>query len=302
MFQAIETFDITYRPTYFCSWQMSILNKLNKNPNKEMTFVDHLESLRWHIIRSVIALVVCAITMYWNIEWIFDKVILGPSEPSFPTYKALCQLGNYLHIPSLCLNEIKMNFQNTSQAGQFMLGMRTAAILGFVVASPYVFYEIWRFIKPGLSSFELRQSNGILVAVTFFFLLGIGFGYFILTPYTANFFSGYQLSAKITNDFKIDDYVGNVFSMTLGCGLVFQIPVIIYFLSKIGITTPENMKSTRKFAILGIFFAAAFISPPDVVSMFVVSIPLLLLYELSILICKRVAAQRRKAEIEFFRS
>jgi sec-independent protein translocase protein TatC len=279
---------------------MSILNRLNKNPNKEMTFVDHLESLRWHIIRSLVVLILCAIVVYWNISWIFDKVILGPSEPSFPTYKALCSLSKILHISSLCLDNIKMNFQNITPAGQFMLGMRTAGILGFVIASPYIFYEIWRFIKPGLSSFELKQSNGILLSVTALFLLGIGFGYFILTPYTANFFAGYMLSDKISNVFKIEEFVDNVFSMTIGCGLVFQIPVVIYFLSKIGITTPENMKSTRRFAILAIFFVAAFISPPDVVSMFVVSIPLLLLYEFSIKICKWVAKGRAKKEAEFF--
>jgi sec-independent protein translocase protein TatC len=279
---------------------VSILNRLNKNPNKEMTFVDHLESLRWHIIRMVLALIVCAIVAYVNIEWIFQKVVLGPTHKEFPAYAFLCKVGKLIHIQSLCFGDVAISFQANQLSTQFLMGMRSSVVFGFMMACPYIFYELWRFIKPGLSKFELRQSRGILASVTFLFFLGVAFGYFLLTPYAISFFASYQLSPQFQNIFKIDDYLDTVISLSIGAGLLFEIPVVIYFLSKIGFVTPAFLKNTRRYAIVIIFVLAAWITPPDVVSMFIVTIPLILLYEFSIWISGRVEKQRIKAEKEFF--
>ncbi len=267
-----------------------------------MSFVDHLEALRWHVFRSVIAILITSIFAFFNIEKIFNNIILAPTHSSFPSYRILCWLGQKLKVPSLCLADVTINFQSNQLSTQFMMSFTSSFVFGFIAASPYIFWEIWRFIKPALSPFEIKQSTGVIFWVTLLFFAGILFGYYILAPYTVNFFAAYQLSPQFQNIFKIDDYLDTMISLTLGTGLVFQLPVFAYFLSKVGIFTPIFMKNVRKYAIVIILVVAAVITPPDVFSMIVVAIPLVLLYEISIVISGRVLKQRIKRDAELFKN
>jgi sec-independent protein translocase protein TatC len=282
---------------------MSVLKRLNSGTDKaEMNFVDHLEALRWHVVRSVIALIISTIFCFINIQFIFNHIILGPTRQHFPTYKWLCSLSKLLHTKALCLETVKLKFQATELSTQFMMSISSSVVFGFILACPYIFWELWRFVKPALNSFELKQSRGVVLWVTLLFLFGVGFGYYILSPFTINFFATYQLSPDFENIFKIDDYLSNIISLIIGCGIVFQLPVVVFFLSKIGILTPSFMKNVRRYAIVIILVVAAVITPPDVFSMVLVSIPLIFLYEVSIGISGRIEAKRKAKEKEFFNS
>jgi sec-independent protein translocase protein TatC len=281
---------------------VSILNKLNRNQSQEMSFVDHLDALRWHIFRMLISIIICAIVAFFNIEYIFQHIILAPTHKTFPSYKVLCWLGQKLQISSLCMQDVPINFQSTELSTQFMMSFSSSFVFGFIIASPYVFWEIWRFIKPALSPYEIKQSRGVIWMVSALFFFGVAFGYFILAPYTINFFASYQLSPQFQNIFKIDDYLDNMISLTIGTGLVFQLPVLVFFLSKVGILTPSFMREIRKYAILIILVVAAVITPPDMFSMIIVAIPLIILYEISIYISGIIEKKRKKQEIDFFNS
>jgi sec-independent protein translocase protein TatC len=200
------------------------------------------------------------------------------------------------------MKDIKINFQANELSTQFMMSFSSSFVFGFILASPYVFWEIWRFVKPALSPYELKQSRGVIFWVSALFFFGVAFGYYILAPYTVNFFASYQLSPQFQNIFKIDDYLDNMISLTIGTGLVFQLPVMVYFFSKVGILTPSLMVNIRKYAILIILLVSAVITPPDMFSMVIVAIPLVILYEISIRISGRVEKVRKKKEIEFFNS
>lgn len=272
---------------------MNLLDKFidkrnQNNAQGEMAFTEHLEQLRWHLFRSIVAILVAAIVVFVNIDWIFDKIILGPAYPDFISYQVLCKLANTFNIPDLCLSEIKMKFQNTKLAGQFMISMTSSAMIGFIVAFPYVCWEIWRFIKPALTPKELKYSKGMVFWITTLFLLGVFFAYFIIVPFTINFFANYTLSPKFENDITIADYYDTLFDVILGMGVVFQLPIVIFFLSKIGIITPKLLRDKRRYAILIIFILSAFISPPDAFSLFFIALPLTLLYEVSIIISARI--------------
>jgi sec-independent protein translocase protein TatC len=281
---------------------VSILNRLNRNQHAEMTFVDHLEALRWHVMRIILSILIFSIIAFFNIEWIFEHIILAPTHSNFLSYQALCWLGQKLHVPALCMKDVKISFQANELSTQFMMSFTSSFVFGFIAASPYIFWEIWRFIKPALSPYELKQSRGVIFWVSALFFFGVAFGYFLLAPYTVNFFASYQLSPQFQNIFKIDDYLDNIISLTIGTGLVFQLPVMVFFFSKVGILTPAIMRNIRKYAVVIILFTAAIITPPDMFSMIIVAIPLILLYEISIYISGIVDKDRKKKEIEFFNS
>lgn len=283
---------------------LPLFNKKNSlDPTgKEMGFVDHLEALRWHLVRMAIALMICSITAFVYIEKIFDKVILAPTHKEFPSYRWLCRLGEWLKIESLCLGDVKISFQNTQLSGQFMMSFSAAFLFGFIASFPYLMWELWRFIRPALHERELKHSRGIIFWISVLFFAGVCFGYFIITPYTINFFAAYTLSDQFQNIIKIDDYLDSVMGLGLGTGLIFELPVMVYFLSKLGILTPAFMRTYRKYAIVIILIIAAVVTPPDVVSQIIVTIPLWLLYELSIFISGRVQRERIRKEKEFFSS
>ncbi|MEZ5046631.1 MAG: twin-arginine translocase subunit TatC [Chitinophagaceae bacterium] len=279
---------------------MSDKNTTTDVQKAEMSFVDHLEALRWHIVRSVLVLFVGAVFAFIYITEIFDHIILAPTKKEFVSYRLLCQLGKWLHTEKLCMNDVAISFQNTELSGQFMMSFSSAFVFGFIIAFPYIIWEVWRFIKPGLTAREQKYSKGMISSVSLLFFIGVAFGYYIITPYTVNFFATYKISNSFQNIIKIDDYLSTVINLVLGTGLIFELPIFIYFLSKIGVITPAFMREYRKYAIVFILVLAAVITPPDVFSQVIVTIPIWILYELSIIISARVQKERRKKEIDFF--
>lgn len=258
-----------------------------------MHFTDHIEELRWHIVRALSAVIIVSIVVWLNVEWIFDHVLLGPAHPDFVSYRWMCWLGRELKIDNLCLNEIKIQFQNTELAGQFTMSFSVSFMLGFILAFPYVFWEIWKFVKPALKEKELKHASGIVFWSSLLFLLGVLFAYFIIVPFTVNFFGNYQLSPSFKNIITIGNYYDTMSDLVLGMGVVFEIPIVVYFLSKISILTPALMRNYRRFAILIIFVVSAVITPPDWFSIFLVAIPLIMLYEVSIIISARILKAKK---------
>jgi sec-independent protein translocase protein TatC len=279
----------------------SIFNKTGPD-GEEMTFVDHLEALRWHIVRSLLAVLVFAILIFIKIDWVFDKVITGPLQSDFVTYSALCRLSHWLHLgEALCMPAINVKMQTTEFSSQFMSSITIAFVGGFIAAFPYVFWELWRFIKPALTQKELKSTRGSILFVSFFFFTGAAFGYFLLGPFTFNFLANYTLGTAQILETKptLNDYLENLINLIIGCGLAFELPVLTYVLTKIGLVTPDFLKAYRKYAIVVILVVAAVITPsPDWSSQMLVFVPLFLLYQLSIVISKRAYKEMIKKDNE----
>jgi sec-independent protein translocase protein TatC len=280
-------------------------NLLNRNPNQEeMSFVDHLEALRWHIVRSAFAIVIVAIAIFIKMDWIFETIIRGPIRNDFVSYVGLCNLGRKLGMKdALCLQSVSnLKLQTTQFSSQFISSINIAIVGGFIVAFPYVFWELWRFIKPALSPKELKSSRGAIFWVTFFFMLGVAFGYFLLAPFTFSFLANYSIGASgaIMTIPTLDDYIENLVDIIIGSGIAFQLPLISYVLTRIGLITPKFLRTYRKYAYVAILFIAAIITPsPDWMSQTIVALPLILLYELSIRISVRVRKEQDKKDAEW---
>lgn len=260
----------------------------------QMAFTDHIEDLRWHIIRSVFAIIITSVIIFFNIEWVFDKIILGPAHIDFISYRLLCKLGQFIHVDALCLKDINLEFQNTELSGQFMMSFSVSFMLGFITAFPYIFWELWRFVKPALKPSELKYAKGIVFWTSLLFFSGVLFAYFLIAPFTINFFANYQLSPSFKNIITMGNYYDTMSDLILGLGIVFELPVLVFFLSRVGILTPALMRSKRNYAILIIFLLAAVITPPDWFSIWLVAIPLTILYEASIRISNRALIERAK--------
>ncbi len=265
-----------------------------------MSFIDHLEALRWHIIRSVIAILVLAAFIFVYRDWIFDNIIAGPINPDFISYSALCNFSHFLHIgDALCLKSINIQMQTTTYGGQFLSSITIALFGGFIVAFPYIFWEIWIFVKPALKPEESSNTRFIIFWVSLFFFLGAAFGYFILGPFTFNFLGGFTLGTKelLTTRPTLNDYLDNLTNIILGCGIAFELPVVAFALTKIGLITPQFLRSSRKYAIVVILVVAAFITPsPDWISQMIVFTPLFLLYQLSVVVSARVYKKEQEKE------
>jgi len=268
-----------------------------------MSFVDHLEALRWHIVRSAFAIVIVAIVIFIKINWIFETVIRGPIRKDFVSYVGLCNLGRKLGMgDALCLQSVEgLKLQTTQFGSQFISSINISLMGGFIVAFPYVFWELWRFIKPALSTKELKSSRGAIFWVTFFFMLGVAFGYFLLAPFTFSFLANYTLGAPgaIQTIPTLDDYIENLVDIIIGSGVAFQLPLISYVLTRIGLINPKFLRTYRKYSYVAILFIAAIITPsPDWMSQTIVALPLILLYELSIRISVRVTKAQEKKDKE----
>ena len=261
-----------------------------------MTFLDHLEALRWHIVRAAIALVVAAILIFIRIDWVFDHLIYAPAREDFVTYSALCRFGHWLHIGNtLCMPPVKIPLLINSVAGSFSAALNICFIGGIIVAFPYLFYELWKFIKPALSAKELKYARGSIFWVSFCFFCGGSFGYFLLAPFTFNFLAGFKLGKLAVSTYlpSLEDYIDTLMNIILGCGIAFELPILAFVLAKIGLITPRLLRNYRKIAYVLIVIIAAIITPsPDWISQTIVAIPLLLLYEISILITARVAKEK----------
>jgi len=268
----------------------------------EMSFVDHLEELRWHIVRSLLAILVFAAVIFFNIKWVFDNIIAGPISPNFISYRAFCNFSHWLHLgDSLCLPPLSINMQTTTFGGQFFGSFSIAFVGGLIVSFPYIFWEFWRFVKPALKPNELKGTRFVIFWVSFFFFLGSAFGYFILGPFTFNFLANFQVSALNIVQTKptINDYLDNLTNLILGCGVAFEMPVLAYALTKIGLITPNFLRRSRKYAIVVILVVAAIITPsPDWYSQTIVFLPLMGLYELGVTVSARVYKEEQKKELQ----
>lgn len=281
---------------------MALFNRNRGEEKAEMTFIDHLEELRQHIIRSVIAILLMAAIIFVYRDWVFDNVITGPINPDFISYRLLCSFSHWAHMgDALCMPPVTINMQTTTFGGQFLSSISLALIGGILIAFPYIFWEFWRFIKPALKDKELSNTRFIIFWVSFFFFTGAAFGYFLLGPFTFNFLGSFTLGTKGVLETRptLTDYLDNLTNLILGCGIAFELPVLAFILTKIGLITPVYLRKIRKYAAVVILLAAAIITPsPDWMSQLIVFIPLFTLYELSILVSARVSKQRIKEEEE----
>ena len=276
-----------------------LFGRKNDDEKAEMSFIDHLEVLRGHLFRSALAIAVGAIVFVIYDDFIVKQVLMGPTHADFPTYKWLCQFGHAVGLgDKMCMKEIGLKMQSTSVSGQFSMYFTLIFVGGIIVAFPYIFWEFWRFIKPALTKKELSKTRGVVFWVSFLFFLGIGFGYFIIAPYTVNFFANFQLDDNIENRWTITSYIDTLVPLILGTGLAFQLPLVMFFLAKVGLMSPDFLRRNRKYAIVIILILAGIITPPDVISQVICTIPLMLLYEISILLTARVQKEKALEEKE----
>jgi sec-independent protein translocase protein TatC len=263
----------------------------------EMSFFDHLEALRWHLVRSAVAIVIFTCVAFYFYDFLFDTIIMGPSKPDFWTYRMLCRLGDWLHRDGFCVTKINISLLNTEMAGQFTLMINSALLIGITAGVPYLLWEIWRFIKPALHEKERKAATGFVLYATGLFILGVMFGYFVITPESINFLSSFTVSSKIENKFSVDSYLSSVATLTLATGVVFELPIIVYVLSSLGILNAKFMRETRRYAVVVILIVAAVVTPtPDMLTMTIVSIPLFILYEIGILVAAVVDKRRLARE------
>lgn len=258
---------------------------------KNMSFLDHLEELRWRLVRSAIAIVIFAIGIWFFMEWILDNLFLSMRYPSFPTFRLMCDLFG------VCVESIEIEMQSTELLGQFSYAIMMSIMGGIVFSFPFLFYQIWAFVKPGLKQNEKGVARGIVFYVSILFFIGILFGYFIVAPLCIQFFGNFQISDAIKNDFTINSYMGTVISSVFYSGLLFLLPVVTYLFTKLGVITPEYLKKYRKHAIVGILILSALITPPDLISQVIVGVPIVILYEAGVLISKRVIRKKKKEEM-----
>lgn len=272
--------------------------KTVENPN-EMSFLDHLEELRWHLIRSTLAIVIVACAAFVMKDFIFDTIIFGPKKMDFPTYQFFCRIATFFGIDSeFCGDELPFTIQNRTMAGQFSAHIWTSIWAGFILAFPYVLWELWKFISPGLHDKEKKYSRGFILVASSLFFLGVLFGYYVVAPLSINFLGTYQVSKEVLNEIDISSFIATVRSSVIACGVMFELPIIIFFLTKVGLVTPEILKKYRKMALVVVLILCAVITPPDVTSQIIVAIPVLILYQASIYISTVVVKREAKKEKE----
>jgi len=252
-----------------------------------MTFLEHLEELRWHIIRSIAVIMIFAVVALIFKNIVFDVIILGPSKPYFLTNKFLCWLSVKANIPVLCINQNPINLQNINMAGQFTIHIWISFVSGMIIAFPYIFWEFWRFIKPALYANEIKHSRGAIFFASSLFTIGILFAYYLICPLSIQFFGNYQVSESVNNIINLNSYISTISSIILACGIMFELPIFIYFLSKVGLVSSSFLRKYRRHAIIVCLIIATIITPPDVISQIMVCLPIVGLYEASILIAKR---------------
>ena len=266
---------------------------------KEMSFLDHLEELRWHVVRSVAAIFLMMILAFIYTKEIFQYIIFAPGRVDFITFRWLCELGAATGVDGLCVTDIPMKIQSRFLMGQFTMQLTASFVIGLVVAFPYVVWELWSFVKPGLYNKEKQSSRGAVFSISILFLIGISFGYFVLSPMTIAFLANYSISDMISNEFDITSYVSTITILVLSSGLLFQLPIVIFFLTKVGIVTPQLLRTYRKHAVVAILVIGAVITPSsDPLSLSLISIPLYFLYEISIFISRIELKRKQKREQE----
>jgi len=265
---------------------------MSKNTEGEMSFLEHLEVMRWHLLRSIAAIVILALVAFVFKEIVFDKIILAPKEPPFPTNRWLCQLGEILGLERICINQNPFTLQTVKMAEQFSMHIIVSLVAGIVIAFPYIFWEFWRFIIPALYDKERNTARGAVFFTSLLFILGVLFGYYIISPLSVNFLGNYKVSESVISAPTLRSYVQTITSVVLAAGLVFQLPILVYFLSKVGLVTPDFLKRYRRHSLVVIVTLSAIITPPDVFSQVLVALPLMILYEIGIAISRRIMKEQ----------
>jgi sec-independent protein translocase protein TatC len=261
---------------------------------KEMSFLDHLEELRWLLVRSTVAILVMATVTYFFSDYIFDTIIFGPTEPNFITYRFFCEASHYVGFAdSICITELPFIIQNTTMEGQVNIFIWTCITAGFILAFPYILSQFWRFISPALYEKEKKNAKLFIFVASILFFLGVVFGYFVIVPMSVNFLATFKVSEIVQNQFNLESYIGMIKTSVIASGLFFELPIIIYFLTKLGLVTPNFLRTYRKYAIVIVLVIAAIVTPPDVVSQITVAIPMLIIYEASIFISVLVTKKKK---------
>jgi sec-independent protein translocase protein TatC len=275
-----------------------IKNKKNNSAHEEMSFLDHLEEFRWHLIRSILAITILGLLAFVFKEIVFDVILMAPKSPGFFTNQLLCDIGKLINIQKLCINANTFQIINIKMTGQFMSHIIVSVVTGIILGFPYLIYEIWRFIKPALYKHEIKHTRGIIFFASVLFIIGVLFGFYIVCPLSVHFFGSYSVSSDIPNTIHLSYYISMIASILLSCGILFQMPLVIYFLSKSGLITPRFLKKYRRHAVVIILVLAAIITPPDIITLGLVSLPLLLLYELGIKISGRIMEKQLRKKHE----
>ncbi|MDO9273979.1 MAG: twin-arginine translocase subunit TatC [Lutibacter sp.] len=274
------------------------MRKKIAEPEKEMSFLDHVEELRWHLVRSSAAILILGIIAFMMKDFLFDKIIFAPKNPNFITYRVFCDVSRFFGTEGLCIDDIPFTFQSLEMGEQFNVHVWISITAGFIMAFPFIIWEVWRFISPGLYEKERKGALAFIVVSSFLFFIGVLFGYYIITPLSVNFLGSYSVSDLVARNITISSYISLLKSSVLASGLIFELPIVMYFLTKMGIVTPDFLIKTRKYALVIVLIIAAVITPPDVVSQIIVAIPILILYEVSIIISKIVMRNQRKKELK----
>jgi sec-independent protein translocase protein TatC len=277
---------------------MKLFNRsLNDESRGEMSFIEHLDVLRGHLFKSALAVAVGAIIVAIYNKFIFQRILLGPAKPDFPTYGLLCSVSRHLGLGTkLCLSLKEVKLQSNTVTGQFGVYFNSILIGGFILAFPYVFWQFWRFSKPALTTKELKNTRGVIFWVSLLFFTGVSFGYFIIAPYTISFFSRFSLDSTIGNLWTVASYFDLIVPLILGAGLAFQLPLVIYFLAKVGVVSAKYLRSIRKYAIITMLILAGIITPPDMLSQIVCTVPLMMLYEIGVLLCVKVEKKQKQED------
>lgn len=264
----------------------------------EMSFLDHLEDLRWHLIRATLGILIAAVLAGVAYKFIFDVIIFAPTRMNFATYEGLCKISQFLGIndTTFCAEEFPFVIQNRTVAGQFSAHIWTSIYAGFIIAFPYVLYQLWSFISPGLKIDERKSSRGFIFIASLLFFTGVLFGYYIVTPLSINFLANYKISDQISNEFDVSSVIAIIRSSAIASGFVFELPIIIYFFTKIGLVTPQFLRKYRKYALVIVLILSAVITPPDIASQVIVAIPILILYQVSIYISAIVIKNQKRKE------
>ena len=261
-----------------------------------MSFLEHLEVMRWHLLRSIAAVVIMALVAFVFKDIVFDKIILAPKEPPFPTNRWLCRLGEILNLKRICINQNPFTLQTVKMAEQFAMHIIVSLVAGFIISFPYIFWEFWRFIKPAMYEKEKRTASGAVFYTSLLFMMGVAFGYYLIAPLSVHFLGNYKVSEEVISNPTLRSYVQTVASVTLASGIVFELPILSYFLTKIGLITPEFLKKYRRHSLVLILALSALITPPDIFSQIMVSLPLIVLYEVGIGISRRIVREREEKE------
>jgi len=276
---------------------------MTKTDVNNMSFLDHLEDLRWHLIRIFVAVTICGTIAFIFKDFIFN-IIFAPTKMSFPTYKWLCGMAQIIGIENseFCAAEFPFIIQSRKFSSQFSAHIWTSLYAGFIISFPYVIYQLWHFISPGMKELERKTSRGFIIISSMLFFIGVLFGYYIISPLSINFLGTYQVSSQVSNEFDLDNYVGLIRASVIASGIIFELPIIIYFLTKVGLVTPQLLKKYRKFALVIVLILSAIITPPDVASQIIVAIPILILYQVSIFISRIVVKNQKKKQTKHVRA